>query len=359
VPAVTTTDPTPPRLTSLSHGAGCACKLGPGALADVLGMLPTPSHADLVVGTETGDDALVWRRPDGSGLVATTDFFMPIVDDARTWGRIAATNAASDVYAMGGRPLFALNVVGWPADLPGEWLAEVLRGGLDAAAAGGWVVAGGHTIDSPEPIYGQAVVGEVDPDRVLTNAGARAGQALVLTKALGAGVVATALKRSPDGAGDPGGALHHVLAAAVASMCTLNADASTAARAAGASAATDVTGFGLLGHLHKLGMASGVAGVVDVAAVPVIDGVADLVDEGFISGGTRRNLDWVSPSLDPGTWAEPATVLLADAQTSGGLLFSCDPAAAVDAVDALRSQGHPAAVVGQLVDGTPGDLLLR
>jgi selenide, water dikinase len=356
---MTSTAPAPLRLTEFSHGAGCACKLGPGALAEVLAMLPVPTHPDLVVGTETGDDALVWRRPDGSGLVATTDFFMPIVDDARTWGRIAATNAASDVYAMGGAPLFALNIVGWPADLPGEVLAEVLAGGQDAAGDGGWVVAGGHTIDAPEPIYGQAVVGEVDPDRLLTNRRGRDGQALVLTKAIGTGVVATALKRSEPGSADPGGPLHEPYAAAVASMCTLNRDAAAAAQQAGATAATDVTGFGLLGHLHKLGLASGLTAVIDVAAVPVLAAVGDLLAAGFVSGGTRRNLDWVAPSLDPGDHDESTRLLLADAQTSGGLLFACDPTAADGAVVGLREAGHPAAVVGSLVDGTAGALLLR
>ena len=261
-------------MTAFSHGAGCACKLGPGALAEVLGHLSLPRHPDLLVGTETGDDALVWRRPDGTALVATCDFFMPIVDDARTWGRIAATNAASDVYAMGGRPLFALNLVGWPSALPLDLLAEVLAGGLDAAAEGGWIVAGGHTIDSPEPQYGQAVVGEVDPDRLMTNAGARAGQHLVLTKAIGTGVVATALKRGEDGSADPGGPLHASYRAAVDSMCTPQRRRGRGrGRRPAASSATDVTGFGLLGHLHKLGLASGVAAVVDVDAVPVLPGV--------------------------------------------------------------------------------------
>lgn len=347
------------RMTSLSHGAGCACKLGPDALGTVLAGLAMPTHPDLVVGTETGDDALVWRRPDGTALVATCDFFMPIVDDARTWGRIAATNAASDVYAMGGRPLFALNLVGWPADLPLDLLGEVLGGGLDAAADGGWVVAGGHTIDSPEPQYGQAVVGEVAADRLLTNAGASAGQALVLTKAIGTGVVATALKRSEEGAADPGGPLAVPYDAAVASMCTLNADAAAAALGASATAATDVTGFGLLGHLHKLALASGVTAVLDVASVPVLPGVAALVADGFVSGGTQRNLDWVRPHLDPGGHDEATAALVADAQTSGGLLFACAPETAVEAVDRLVEGGHPAAVVGELVDGVPGAIQLR
>jgi selenide, water dikinase len=346
-------------MTSFSHGAGCACKLGPGALAEVLGGLSLPAHPDLLVGTETGDDALVWRRPDGTALVATCDFFMPIVDDARTWGRIAATNAASDVYAMGGSPLFALNLVGWPAALPLDLLGEVLAGGSDAAADGGWVVAGGHTIDSPEPQYGQAVIGEVDPDHLLTNAGARAGQHLVLTKAIGTGVVATALKRGDDGVAERGGPLHDSYTAAVDSMCRLNAGAAAAARAAGATCATDVTGFGLLGHLHKLGLASGVGSVVDPDAVPVLAGVASLVADGFVSGGTQRNLDWVRPHLDPGSHDEGTQAILADAQTSGGLLFSCAPEAATDAVAALRADGHAAAVVGELVAGTPGALALR
>ncbi|HSU12146.1 MAG TPA: selenide, water dikinase SelD, partial [Pseudonocardia sp.] len=248
------------RLTEFSHGAGCACKLAPGLLADVLTTLAPPNAPELLVGTETGDDAAVWRLDADRALVASTDFFTPLVDDARTWGRIAAQNAASDIYAMGGRPLFALNLVAWPSsELPTSLLAEVLSGGSEIAAEGGFAVVGGHSVDDPEPKYGLAVVGEVHPDRVLTNKGLREGDALVLTKPLGIGITTTAIKAgvAPD----------ELVERAVASMTASNAAAARAAVAAGATGCTDVTGFGLLGHLMKMAAASGVDAVVDVAAV--------------------------------------------------------------------------------------------
>ncbi len=280
--------------------------------------------------------------------MVTTDFLTPVVDDPRTWGRIAAQNAVSDVYAMGGRPLFALNLVGWPRDaLPLEMLAEVLAGGAEIGAESGFLVVGGHSVDDPEPKYGLAVVGEVAPDRILTNTGLRDGDALVLTKALGIGVATTAIKC--------GVASEEVAAAAVASMTASNALAAAAALAAGATGATDVTGFGLLGHLAKMAAASGVDAEVDVAAVPVPAGIRALVEAGVVPGGTRRNRDWVAPLLDAGGYGEVDVLLLADAQTSGGLLFGAAPDRAAAAVVEL---GPPAAVIGRVRAGT-GRIVLR
>ena len=343
------------RLSSLSPGAGCACKLGPSALAEVMSTLAPPTSPDLLVGSETGDDAMVWRRPDGSALVATTDFFTPIVDDPYTWGRIAGANAASDVFAMGARPLFALNLVAWPSDLPSEMLTEVMRGGADIAAAGGWVVGGGHTIDVSEPLYGQAVIGEVDPDRVLTNAGGLPGQRLVLTKPVGTGLVSTAVKRSSPEAVESG-TLAGPYQAAVESMTRLNGDAAGAALEAGATVCTDVTGFGLLGHLHKLAMGSGVAAIIDADAVPLLPGVEELVADGQIPGGTGRNLEFVGTCLLSDGIDDSVLQLLGDPQTSGGLLFGCRPDEAERAVSKLRASGHAAAIIGELVDGPAGQV---
>jgi len=333
------------RLTEFSHGAGCGCKLGPADLAGVLGRLAPAEHADLLVGADAGDDAAVWRLDEHRALIATVDFFTPIVDDPRTWGRIAAANAASDVYAMGGRPLFALNLVSWPReDLPLELLGEVLAGAAEVARQGGWVAVGGHSIDDPEPKFGQAVIGEADPARLLTHAGLRPGDALVLTKPLGVGMITTALKRgeAPPGAVD----------AAVASMCRLNDEAARAALDADARGGTDVTGFGLLGHLRKMAAASGVDAVIDIAAVPLLSGARDLAQAGVVPGGTRRNLDWVREVLDPGVSSEADQLLLADAQTSGGLLFGAEPAQAAAAVATLRASGHDAAVIGETRPGS-------
>jgi selenide, water dikinase len=329
------------RLTQFGHGGGCACKLPPGLLAEVLGTLTPARHPDLVVGTETGDDAAVWRLDADRALVATTDFLTPLVDDPRTWGRIAAQNAASDVYATGGRPLFALNLVAWPSsELPVSMLAEVLAGGAEIGAESGFAVVGGHSVDDPEPKYGLVVVGEVHPDRVLTNTGLRDGDALVLTKALGVGVATTAIKR--------GTAPPEVEAAAVASMTASNAAASLAALAAGATGCTDVTGFGLLGHLTRMAAASGVDVELEVAAVPFLPGTKALADAGTIPGGTRPNRDWVAPHVDAGGLPEPEVLLLADAQTSGGLLFGAAPERAAEAVARL---GAPAAVIGRVRAG--------
>jgi selenide, water dikinase len=317
----------------------------------VLRTLTPPNAPELLVGTETGDDAAVWRLDTDRALVATTDFFTPLVDDARTWGRIAAQNAVSDVYAMGGRPLFALNLVAWPSsELPTSLLVEVLAGGAEIAAECGFAVVGGHSVDDPEPKYGLAVVGEVHPDRVLRNSGLRDGDALVLTKPLGIGITTTAIKA--------GVASDELVQAAIASMTASNAAAARAAVGAGATGCTDITGFGLLGHLMKMAIASGVDAAVDVAEVPVLSGVRDLAESGVLPGGSRRNRDWVAPSVDTGEFGEIDVLLLADAQTSGGLLFGAEPGEARAAVAELAQAGVAAAVIGEVRAGT-GRITLR
>lgn len=314
---------------------------------------------NLLVGIETGDDAAVWQRPDGRALVATADFFTPIVDDARTWGRIAATNAASDVYAMGGTPLFALNLVAWPRDdLSLELLGDVLAGGLDAAQAGGWVVAGGHTVDGPEPMYGQSVTGEVDADHILTNAGMLADQVLILTKPLGTGLTATAIKRGEPADIATGGRWEATYTAAVAEMTRLNDIASQVAVKVGATGATDVTGFGLLGHLHRMLEASGLSAQLDLDAVPLLPGVPEMISEGLVPGGTMRNVEHVRAHVAGPAAAEDALIVLADAQTSGGLLFGCSPDQAPEALAELSEAGHTAAIIGQTTQGTPAKITI-
>jgi selenide, water dikinase len=345
-------DPDTPRLTAYSHGAGCACKLGPGDLAEVLGRVVPPEAADLLVGREHGDDAIVWRRPDGRALVATVDVFTPIVDDPDTWGRIAAVNAGSDVHAMGGTPLFALAFAAWPREqLSLDLLATVLAGGQAAAGEGGWVVAGGHTIDGPEPLYGQAVVGEVDPDRMLTNAAGRPGDAVVLTKPLGTGLTTTAVKRRDRSAIGEGGDLAELYTAAVAEMTRPNGTAAELAVTLGASCATDVTGFGLLNHLREITTASGTGARIEADAVPRLPGLDPLLAAGEVPGGTQRNLVHVRAHLDVASSVrEDDLVVLADAQTSGGLLIALPEAAAEELVDTLVADGHAAARIGQLTD---------
>jgi selenide,water dikinase len=297
------------------------------------------------VGSDTGDDAAVWRLDAQRALVATADFITPLVDDPGVWGKIAAANAVSDIYAMGARPLFALNLVGWNStELPTSMLTEVLAAATEIACQNGYVIIGGHTVDDPEPKYGQAVIGEVHPDRLFTNTGLRPGDALVLTKPIGIGIVATAIKQDqapPD-----------VMDAAVASMTTTNARAAQAAHDAGATGATDVTGFGLLGHLARMADASHVDVHLDVPAVPILPGVADLLARGLVPGGTRRNLDWVRDQLHPGSCDQDTLLLLADAQTSGGLLFGATPAQAEHAAATLTATGLPAAVIGHAHPGT-------
>ncbi len=341
-----------PRLTSLSPGAGCACKL---PLAKLEAMFATmdkiaPAHGDLLIGAAEADDAAVMRLDAERALVLTTDFFTPIVDDPGDWGRIAAANALSDVYAMGGRPLFAVNLAAWPGDgLDIALLGQVLQGGAQVAAEAGCVIAGGHTIDDPVPKYGLAVVGLADPGRLMTIDRAAPGDQLILTKPVGTGVIATALKRATP---PP-----EVVKAAVVSMTQLNAAASQAALAAGVIAATDVTGFGLLGHLHRMLAASGAAATVTAAAVPLLPGAAGLAAAGFVSGGTQANTARISPftDLDPAIPAELA-VLLYDAQTSGGLLLATPTAGTETLLADLQARGLPAALIGEVVSGEPGHI---
>ncbi|MGQ0826620.1 MAG: selenide, water dikinase SelD [Actinomycetota bacterium] len=345
------TQAAPIRLTAFSHGAGCACKLSPDDLRTVLGLVhgfDTHTDPNLLVGFDTSDDAAVYRLRDDLAIVVTTDFFTPIVDDPYDWGRVAATNALSDVYAMGGTPLLALNLVAWPREsLPFDLLARVLDGGAAVARNAGCLIAGGHSIDDAEPKYGMAVVGTVDPRAVFVNSAARPGDALVLTKPIGLGVIATAVKRD---AASP-----EQMALALEAMTTLNASGRDAALEVGVHAATDVTGFGLLGHLREICVGSGVGAIVDATEVPVLDGVRVLLAAGMVAGGTLRNHAFVAPDVDFGALSEPEQWLLADAQTSGGLLLSV----AAERVDALVSACRAratlsAAVIGRTTEAHPG-----
>jgi selenide, water dikinase len=328
-------------LTSLSHGAGCGCKLPAAAIAPLLDRLGPPVRdPNVLVGFQTSDDAGVYRVRDDLAIVQTVDFFTPIVDDPFDFGRIAAANALSDIYAMGATPLSALNLVAFSLENLGEeLLVEILRGGAAIAAEAGVAIIGGHSIEDAEPKYGMAVTGAVHPDEVLTNSGGQAGDALVLTKPLGAGAVSTAVKR---GFAAP-------LDAAVSVMTTLNRDAAASARAAGAHGMTDVTGFGLLGHLRELAAGSGLAAEVDAEAVPVIDGVLDLLadeDEKAVAGGTRRNRAHAEGFASFAAWVPAARRwLVCDAMTSGGLLVALPPE---------RADEVPGQVVGRLVEGPAG-----
>ena len=306
----------------------------------------TPSdNPNLLVGADTGDDAAVWRLSDERALVVTADFITPVVDDARLWGRVAATNAVSDVYAMGGTPLLALNLVCWNTEeLSSDLLGDVLSGGQDVASAAGFAVVGGHTVDDPEPKYGMAVVGEVDPQRMLTNKGLRDGDVLVLSKPLGIGIITTGIKF--DKADDA------VAERAIATMTTVNDRAAVIAVDAGATGATDVTGYGLLGHGGQMAEQSGVDLEIRADAVPVIDGVRELAEAGSVPGGTGRNLEWVRERLDLDGVDEITVTILADAQTSGGLLFGVDESHAEAAAAALTDTGHQAAVIGRCRTGS-------
>ncbi|MFC7485630.1 selenide, water dikinase SelD [Knoellia sp. CPCC 206453] len=297
------------RLTQFAAGGGCACKIGPGELEGLLAQIEMPGSDTLVVGLEHGDDAAVVRIAGDQLVLSTADFFTPVVDDAFDWGRIAAANALSDVYAMAGHPVLAINLVGWPRDvLPMELLGEVLRGGATVAALAGCPLAGGHSITDPEPKYGLAVTGLVSPEDLMRNDAAVAGLPLSLTKPLGSGILNNRHKATGE-----------VFPEAISVMTALNREAARAATAAGVRAATDVTGFGLLGHLFKMMRASGVAARIDASAVPVMEGARESLRDGFVPGGSQRNLEWVRPHLGGGA-DEDALLLLADAQTSGGLL---------------------------------------
>lgn len=321
----------------------------------------TPAtHPDLLVGNQTGDDAAVWRRPDGRALVATVDVFTPIVDDPYLWGRIAATNAASDVHAMGATPLFALAITAWPVEkLPLELLTDVLRGGQDAAEADGYVVVGGHSIDGPEPVYGQAVIGDIDEKSVLTHATAKPGDRLILTKPLGTGIVTTAVKRRDSADRDTDLHFRAAYDEAVTEMCRSNRVAATLAKEAGAHALTDVTGFGLSGHLLGMLKASHVAATVSAAALPLISHVTTLLDDGFLPGGTVRNRDAATGAVTIGAGVDARLVtLFSDAQTSGGLLIAVDSTQADGLEAELRATGHHASQIGEITRSTAGTVTL-
>jgi selenide,water dikinase len=340
-----------PRLTSLSHGGGCACKISPADLGQILRGLPSFGDPNLLVGYSTSDDAAVYKLTPELAAVATVDFFTPIVDDPYDFGRVAATNAISDVYAMGARPAFALSIIGFPVGtLPLATMAEILRGGADKAAEAGIAIVGGHSIDDPEPKYGLAVYGLVHPDRAVKNSTARAGDVLVLTKPIGTGVISQGLKKGVASAEE--------VAGAIAAMTTLNRAASEAMVEVGPSAATDVTGFGLMGHLYEVVSASGLAARVDAAAVPLLPGARRLAEAGLVSGGSKRN------AAHFGQWVEfaegvdaPARALLCDAQTSGGLLIALPRAKLPALLAALEARGVRGAVIGSLEEeGEPGTI---
>ena len=335
------------RLTSFSHGGGCGCKIAPGLLTEILrGSRGLPVPRELMVGIETSDDAAVYRLNDEQALIATTDFFMPIVDDPFDFGRIAATNAISDVYAMGGTPIMALALVGMPIDkLPVEVIGRILEGGETVCTAAGIPIAGGHTIDSVEPIYGLVALGLVHPDRVKTNSGARPGDVLILGKPLGVGVMSAALKK---GALDAAG-----YAAMIASTTRLNTPGRHLANLEGVHALTDVTGFGLLGHLLEICRGSSLTARLDMARIPLLDGVAGLAGAGYVTGASSRNWSAYGAEVDLGpAVGDMQRALLTDPQTSGGLLVACAPEVANQVVEVFRKDGFSrAAVIGEMVPG--------
>ena len=344
-----------PRLTSLSHGGGCGCKIAPGVLSEILkGTAGMPMPKELLVGIETADDAAVYQLNDEQALIATTDFFMPIVDDPFDFGRIAATNAISDVYAMGGRPIMALALVGMPINvLSVATIGRVLDGGASVCRTAGIPIAGGHTIDSVEAIYGLVVMGLVHPSRVKRNADARAGDVLVLGKPLGVGVMSAALKQGE--LGDAG------YAQMIANTTQLNTPGPDLAALPGVHARTDVTGFGLAGHALELARGAGCQVQIDWAQVPLLTGVRNLAERGFITGASGRN--WAGYGADvalPAGFAAIDQALLTDPQTSGGLLVSCTPAA-VDAVMAVFKQHgfEGAAIIGDVAAVSVGKARLQ
>jgi len=346
--------PAAPRLTSLAHGGGCGCKIAPGVLSQILkSSSGFPIPKELLVGIETADDAAVYRLNNEQALIATTDFFMPIVDDPRDFGRIAATNAISDVYAMGGTPIFALALVGMPINvLPLETIAAILEGGQSICAEAGIPIAGGHTIDSVEPIYGLVVLGLVHPSRVKRNADARPGDKLVLGKPLGVGVLSAALKKNalaPEG-----------YAQMIASTTKLNTPGIELARLDGVHALTDVTGFGLAGHALELARGAGVRAIIDWARVPLLEGVRELAAQGMVTGASGRNWTSHAPHVClPAGFADIEIALLNDPQTSGGLLVSCSADKVGEVLEIFHRQGFAqAAVIGEVTEG-PAGLTLR
>ncbi|OHC64915.1 MAG: selenide, water dikinase SelD [Rhodocyclales bacterium RIFCSPLOWO2_02_FULL_63_24] len=337
----------PIRLTSFSHGGGCGCKIAPGVLSEILrSARGWPVPKELMVGIETSDDAAVYRLNDQQALIATTDFFMPIVDDPYDFGRIAATNAISDVYAMGGTPIMALALVGMPIDkLPLEVIGKILEGGESVCAAAGIPIAGGHTIDSVEPIYGLVVMGLVHPDRVKTNAAAQPGDVLILGKPLGVGVLSAALKK---GALDAAG-----YEAMLASTTKLNTPGKHLANLDGVHALTDITGFGLLGHLLEVCRGAKLSAALTMSQIPVLAEVERLATAGYITGASARN--WMAYGDDivlDGSISAMQRALLTDPQTSGGLLVACEPAASGRVLEIFRAEGFgAAAVIGSLDSG--------
>ncbi len=337
------------RLTSFSHGGGCGCKIAPGVLSEILknsSGFPVPK--ELMVGIETSDDAAVYKLNDEQALIATTDFFMPIVDDPYDFGRIAATNAISDVYAMGGTPIMALALVGMPINkLPIETIGLIIKGGESICAEAGIPIAGGHTIDSVEPIYGLVVLGLVHPSRVKRNADARAGDVLILGKPLGVGVLSAALKKGQlDAAG---------YQAMIANTTKLNKPGKALAELSGVHAMTDVTGFGLLGHLLELARGAGLTGQLKMADIPLLPGVEQLAHDGYFTGASGRNWEGYGKDVELAPGISTAQhMLLTDPQTSGGLLVSCDPASAEQVLALFRKEGFEhAAVIGQMAAGSP------
>jgi len=343
-----------PRLTALAHGGGCGCKLSPAVLRDLLSGMPAmQAFPDLLVGIETGDDAAVYRINDQQAVVATTDFFMPIVDDPRDFGRIAAANALSDVYAMGGQPILALAILGMPlGKIAPETVRAILAGGASICAEAGIPVAGGHSIDAPEPIYGLVAIGLVHPDRVRRNAGAKPGDALILTKGLGTGVLSAALKSDRL---DPAAA-RRCTQALVASATRLNAVGTELGALDSVHAMTDVTGFGLLGHGLEMCRGSGLAARMVFADLPLLDGVDALAQVPFRTGAATRNWDSYGAEVTLGDaidgWQRD---ILCDPQTSGGLLIACAADAADDVLSRVRAVGFAqAAIVGAMHEGVPG-----
>jgi selenide,water dikinase len=344
------TDTCIPRLTSLSHGGGCGCKIAPDVLANLMrNALPIGPFPDLLVGTQSSDDAAVYRLNDQQALIATTDFFMPIVDDPHDFGRIAAANALSDVYAMGGRPIMALALVGMPLkSLPHETIAAVLAGGAAVCQQAGIPIAGGHSIDSVEPIYGLAVMGLAHPDQIRRNDQAQAGDALILSKPLGVGILSAALKKDRlDAAG---------YQAMIGSTTQLNTPGMRLGRMAAVHALTDVTGFGLLGHTLEMCKGSGLRAHIDYAALPWLNPAAELARDGIHTGASARNWRACQADVAVADGLPPeAQALLTDPQTSGGLLVACAPEAADEVLALLRADGfRQAALIGRLTAGTPG-----
>jgi selenide,water dikinase len=348
------TSPTP-RLTSLSHGGGCGCKIAPGVLAEILkGSAALPVPPELLVGIETADDAAVYKLNDEQALIATTDFFMPIVDDPFDFGRIAATNAISDVYAMGGKPIMALALVGMPINvLPHETIRLILQGGESVCRAAGIPIAGGHTIDSVEPIYGLVALGLVHPSKVRRNADARAGDRLVLGKAVGVGILSAALKKEAlDAAG---------YAQMIATTTKLNTPGPELADLPGVHALTDVTGFGLAGHALELARGAGCTAVIDWAKVPLLPGVRDLAAAGHVTGASGRNFAGYGHEIAlPAGFSAADKALLTDPQTSGGLLVSCAPDSVADVLAIFERHGFAAAAeVGEVVPAGATTLVIR